>query len=189
MKDNKKLVLLDLDNTLICAEDLTASFDSGRIEKARQTFKTIRMQDYYDIFERPHLQPFLDYVFKHFKVGVWTASSKEYASFIVKNFITHPNDKHKKKRHIDLFLCSHHCNVSKKFFKGTPKDLHLISDKWQLEEFANILLIDDLEELATPQPNNVIVVKPFMYDRDDAYNDTELLQTKKQLRETLRRRV
>ena len=81
MKDKKKLVLLDLDNTLICAEDLNAPFDLSKMEKARQTFKTVRMQDYYDIFERPHLQKFLDYLFKHFKVGVWTASSKEYAIF------------------------------------------------------------------------------------------------------------
>jgi len=182
MKDKKKLVLLDLDNTLICAEDLNAPFDLSKMEKARQTFKTVRMQDYYDIFERPHLQKFLDYLFKHFKVGVWTASSKEYAIFIVKHFITHPNNEHKQERHIDLFLCSYHCNVSKKFFKGTPKDLHLISDKWQLEDIQNLLLIDDLEELAKPQPDNVIVVKPFMYDRDDAYNDTELLKTKKKLK-------
>lgn len=63
MKDNnKKLILLDLDNTLICAEDLASVRDESKMVKAREKFRTVRMEDYYDIFERPHLQEFLDYL-------------------------------------------------------------------------------------------------------------------------------
>jgi TFIIF-interacting CTD phosphatase-like protein len=177
MKENK-LVLLDLDNTLICAEDLASVRDESKMVQARKRFRTVRMEDYYDIFERPHLQEFLDYLFEHFNVGVWTASSKDYAIFVVKNFITQPENKINLNRKIQIFLCSHHCNVSKKYFKGVTKDLKLISDKWNLRAFKDILLVDDLEGLAEHQPNNVILIKPFFYDKEESYEDKELLKVK-----------
>lgn len=176
--NNKKLILLDLDNTLICAEDLASVRDESKMVKAREKFRTVRMEDYYDIFERPHLQEFLDYLFEHFNVGVWTASSKDYAIFIVKNFIIQPENKVRLDRKIELFLCSHHCNVSKKHFKGITKDLKLISDKWNLVPLKDIILIDDLENLAEHQPNNVVNIKPFFYDKEEAYEDKELVKIK-----------
>jgi hypothetical protein len=186
--NNKKLLLLDLDNTIICAEELPnndeKSLINDKLKEARKKFRTVRMEDYYDIFERPHLQEFLDYVFKKFNVGVWTASSKDYAIFVIKNFIIQPQTKMEFNRELKLFLCSHHCNVSKKHFKGTTKDLKLISDRWNLKNFNELLLIDDLEQLAENQPNNVILIKPFYYDKDESYDDKELLRIKTYL-ETL----
>lgn len=178
---NKKLVLLDLDNTLICAEDLAYVRDESKIVKAREKFRTVRMKDYYDIFERPNLQEFLDYLFENFQVGIWTASSKDYAIFVVKNFIIEPNNEVKENRKLQIFLCSHHCNVSKKYFKGVTKDLKLISDRWNLKNFDDIILIDDLEVLAEHQPKNVIQIKPFFYDEEIFYNDTELIKVKESL--------
>ena len=183
--NNKKLLLLDLDNTIICAEELPNNDEKSvlneKLDKARKNFRTVRMEDYYDIFERPHLQEFLDYIFKKFNVGVWTASSKDYAIFVIKNFITQPNGKNEPSREIQLFLCSHHCNVSKKHYKGITKDLKLISDRWNLKNLNELLLIDDLEQLAENQPNNVISIKPFYYDKDESYNDKELLRIKTNL--------
>jgi TFIIF-interacting CTD phosphatase-like protein len=173
---DRPLILLDLDNTLICAEelDVSSSHDTSKrvekMEKARSMFRTVRMEDYYDIFERPHIQEFLDYLFKHFNVGVWTASSKDYAIFVIKNFILVPD---RPLRKLELFLCSHHCNLSKKYFKGVPKDLKLLSDRWGLKDLADVFLVDDLEHLAEHQPHNVIHVKPFFYD--SSINDRELL--------------
>jgi TFIIF-interacting CTD phosphatase-like protein len=178
--NDKKLIVLDLDNTLICAEDLASVPNESKIVKAREKFRTVRMEDYYDIFERPHLQEFLDYLFEHFEVGIWTASSKDYAIFVVKNFVTQPENKVRLDRNIRIFLCSHHCNVSKKYFKS-PKDLKLLSEKWNIVKLDNVLLIDDLENLAEQQPHNVISIKPFFYDKEEAYKDKELLKVKKTL--------
>lgn len=186
MKDNnKKLILLDLDNTLICAEDLASVRDESKMVKAREKFRCVRMEDYYDIFERPHLQDFLDFLFENYDVGVWTASSKDYAIFVVKNFITQHENKVRLDRKLKLFLCSHHCNVSKKHFKGIAKDLKLISDKWNLKNLNDVLLVDDLENLAEHQPNNVIHIKPFFYDKEIAYEDKELLRVKDELKRML----
>lgn len=184
--DNKKLILLDLDNTLICAEDLVSVQDENKMVKAREKFHTVRMEDYYDIFERPHLQEFLDYLFEHFNVGIWTASSKDYAIFVIKNFIIQPKNKLCLNRKIQLFLCSHHCNVSKKHFKGITKDLKLISDKWSLKQLKDIILIDDLEHLAEHQPNNVIAIKPFFYNKEEAYEDKELLKVTETLKNMIK---
>ena len=172
---DKKLILLDLDNTLICAEDLDSNSCEQSLADARKKFRTVRMEDYYDIFERPHLQEFLNYLFENFKVGVWTASSKDYAIFVIENFITRPENMVLENRKIELFLCSHHCNVSKRYFKGVSKDLKLISDKWNLENLNNIILIDDLENLAKHQPGNMILVKPFYHTSE---KDDELLKVK-----------
>ena len=182
---NKKLILLDLDNTLICAEDLASVRDESKMVKAREKFRCVRMEDYYDIFERPHLQDFLDFLFEKYDVGVWTASSKDYAIFVVKNFITQPENKLRLDRKIKLFLCSHHCNVSKKHFKGVTKDLKLISDKWNLKDLKDVVLVDDLENLAEHQPNNVVHIKPFFYDKESAYEDKELFRVKDELQKML----
>lgn len=176
----KKLVLLDLDNTIICSEDLSLDDPvvKDKMIQARKKFRTVRMEDYYDVFERPHLQEFLDYLFLNFKVGIWTASSKDYASFVVKNFITRPNgESMHHKRRLCLFLCSHHCNVSKKHYKGIPKDIKLISDKWGFARSNDIILIDDLEKLAKHQPYNSMWVEPFFYDSSEP-SDRELLKVK-----------
>jgi TFIIF-interacting CTD phosphatase-like protein len=174
----KKLVLLDLDNTLICSEDLDNIKDSEALEHAKKHLVHQKMVNYYQIFERPHLQEFLSFLFENFKVGIWTASSKDYAIFIVKNFII----KDYNNRKLDLFLCSHHCNVSKRNYKGVSKHLNLLSDKWKLADTDNIILIDDLEELREKQENTVITVKPFFYNSDLAHKDKELIELTKILK-------
>lgn len=174
----KKLVLLDLDNTLICSEDLDNIKDSEALKHAKKHLVHQKMVNYYQIFERPHLQEFLSFLFENFKVGIWTASSKDYAIFIVKNFII----KDYNNRKLDLFLCSHHCNVSKRNYNGVSKHLNLLSDKWKIADTDNIILIDDLEELREKQENTVITVKPFFYNSEFAHKDIELIELTKILK-------
>ena len=52
-----------------------------------RTFKYVEMDDVYRIHERPYLQHFLDFLFTNYNVAVWTAVEKDYAKFIVENFI------------------------------------------------------------------------------------------------------
>ena len=78
-------VILDLDQTIISAEtpkeiDLTGQ---DKIKAKKFTFHD--MDNYYIVFERPGLQKFLDFLFANFSVSVWTAASKDYAAFIIKN--------------------------------------------------------------------------------------------------------
>ena len=89
---NKGNVILDLDATCICSEkisDLNLE-DTDVINKIKK-FKSHNMDDFYIVFERPHLQQFLNFLFRNYNVSVWTAASKSYAIFIVQKITVFQN--------------------------------------------------------------------------------------------------
>jgi len=58
--NDKINLLLDLDNTLICAEPYE-DLSKEEINKYKRKFKYHNMDDYYLVCERPHVQEFLDF--------------------------------------------------------------------------------------------------------------------------------
>lgn len=64
----------------------------------------------YIVFQRPHLQEFLDFLFSNFKVSVWSAASKDYVLFIINNIIL----KNKPTRQLEWIFFDEHCSISKK---------------------------------------------------------------------------
>ena len=93
-------IVLDLDQTLISSEDLK---DFVPDQKKMSHFKHAKMDNSYITFERPHLQEFLDFLFKNYNVSIWTAATKNYALFIINKFIR------KRGRNIDFIFFSYHC--------------------------------------------------------------------------------
>jgi hypothetical protein len=76
MSKHKRInVVLDLDQTLVSAEDWNTQ-DFKKYKKKAKKFQFHDMDGYYIVFERPNLQSFLDYLFANFNVSVWTAASK-----------------------------------------------------------------------------------------------------------------
>ena len=94
-------IILDLDQTIISAE-ADEDYDFNKNNKKVKLFKYYDMDSYYIIFERPGLQPFLDFLFSNFNVSIWTAASKDYALFIINKIIL----QNKKKRKIDWIFFS-----------------------------------------------------------------------------------
>ena len=81
MVKDKPNIFLDLDNTLISAEAIEDfPFTKKDILKKVCDFTFYNMDGYYLVFERPHLQKFLDYLFMNFIV--WTSFFLKY-SFLV----------------------------------------------------------------------------------------------------------
>lgn len=154
-----KHFILDLDQTIICANNPSSlnKLSSQHISK----FKFHQMTDendkvIYVIAERPYLQEFLDYIFKHFKVSVWTAATKSYAFFIVQNIIlTKPN------RKINYILYSDHCEYS----TAKKKAIKSLSILWDLPGFKkeNTIILDDNLEVFNEQKDNCIRAKPFYF--------------------------
>lgn len=71
-----KLIVLDIDETLIHSyEKEVSDFD----------FKFNSDEDIFYTKKRPFLDEFIEYCFDNFKVAVWTASDRDYASTILKN--------------------------------------------------------------------------------------------------------
>ena len=170
MNDNINL-LLDLDNTLICAEpyeDLTKE----EINRCKQKFKCHNMDDYYLVCERPYVQEFLDFVFNNFNVSIWTAASKDYAKFIIQNVILiRPN------RKLDYFFWDKHCKISKKYNKKLSKNLKILWKKYDngkgLKNYGrkNTFILDDYDEVWGNQKCNSIPAVPFEIIDENSYKD------------------
>ncbi len=163
-------VILDLDQTLISAEELS-SFDFKKYKKKIQLFNAKMMDDSYIVFARPHLDAFLDYLFENFNVSIWTAATKSYALFIINNFIkTKPN------RKIDFIFFSYHCDYSMKCKKGL-KNLSILWDNFGLKGYNkdNTVIIDDNDKVKRLQVCNCYAIPPFEFTDKDSEEDTELL--------------
>jgi TFIIF-interacting CTD phosphatase-like protein len=166
---SKKLnVILDLDQTLICAEELN-TFDAKKHRQKMKNYKHETFDDDYIIFERPGLQKFLDYIFSKYNVAVWTAASKDYALFIIEKFILT-----KPERKLDFVFYSYHCDLSLKTEKGL-KSLSMLWDVFELKKYkpTNTVIIDDNPEVRKNQECNVIAVREFHFEDRASYKDAE----------------
>ena len=170
-------IVLDLDNTLICS---VAFRDLGRMPRVRkENLKCIDMDKSFRVFLRPHLQEFLDYIFKNFNVFVWTAASVEYAMFIVESLLLRKplNGKRLAERAVEGVFFEYHVDLSDKLY-GWPKKLAMYWEvfKWPGMSAANTIIVDDLMDVSRAQPSNAIRVIPFdvLKARGSSYKDNEL---------------
>lgn len=180
LNPNAKInIILDLDNTLI--NSLTSDELKSLDKNKRNKFPRYSMDGIYEVFERPHLQEFLDYIFgsKDFRVSIWTAASKSYAIFIIKNIIlTKPN------RKLDFVLFSQHCRISQKKL-NCIKDLSLLWDYLDPNIYTkdNTFIIDDLDEVQDENEGNVFPAHPFEVLDEGSENDKYLLDLIKEIKE------
>ena len=177
MNNKKNNIILDLDETLISSQVLEEFNPDDYDEIQHMTFHN--MEDYYVVFERPHVQEFLDYLFENFNVSVWTAATKDYALFVVSNVILV-----KPERKLDLLLFSYHCRWSEKNNNG-HKGLKTIWDDIKIPGYdeTNTYIIDDLPEVNEIQPGNSIRIEPFDISKKDSEHDDELLKVADKLKE------
>ena len=174
-KDRKKInVFLDLDNTVI----YSIVKDKFNENSYLKNFNYHVMDDDYIVFERPGLQPFLDWLFNNFNVSVWSAASPNYVDFIVRNVIE------KNDRVVEYVLNSDNCEFSQDIFGNKHiKNLNLLWDIYDVENYGpyNTLIIDDLSLVSNINPNNSIKIKSFNTNRKDNLNDDELKNIKNKL--------
>ena len=132
-----KLLLLDIDRTLV------HSLPTYLVKDEFKTHFNSIIYDEYTVFIRPHLETFVEYLKdislknKDFKIGLFTAGSKNYANFINKKLLSSLN----------LNIESKYIFSTKEYdesfdFNGTGKSLHYISYLTNIP-VQNIYLIDD----------------------------------------------
>lgn len=173
-------IVFDLDNTLIYSIPLQKY---PKKESYLHSMPHYFMDDDYVVFERPGLQKFLKWVFKHFNVMVWSAASPEYVEFIAKNILE------KYGRSLEYVLNSENCEDSQEIFgENHIKNLKMLWDIHDLEGYGpyNTLIIDDLKMVCKVQPNNSINIKCFNVTKKDSYMDTELREIKKKLKKIMK---
>lgn len=164
-------VILDLDNTLISAEE-SKEFDFDKYHNKSMNFTFHNMENYFIVFERPNVQEFLDFIFKEFTVSVWTAASKDYALFVINKVIleNHPE------RKLNYIFYSYHCDISYNKTKNT-KCLKMLWDEYKLTEFKpnNTIIIDDYSEVYKTNPKNCKQIYEFNYFDENSEKDSHLL--------------
>lgn len=163
MPTEKKMLILDLDQTLINSELLQ---DLPMYKNDIFKFDVFNMDNYYLVFSRPHLQEFLEYIFDNFRVSVWTAASKGYALSIIENILIMGNPNRK----LEYIFYSYHCKQSLSFSKCS-KDLKLLWDIYKLNGFTpqNTFILDDNNNVWKYQKSNCIKAPPFRNNHNDKY--------------------
>ena len=173
---NKKLLLLDLDETLIHSDfseqfldnenikyDGIISFllDNSITDDESKDDSDEKKLNSVGIFIRPGVQKFLDEVSKYFEVGIFTASIPEYADAAI-NYLDPEN------KYIKLRLYRNNCINVGNLFK--VKDLRILKNI----NIKNIVLVDNNMYSFIPQLNNGILINSFYYDKEDKELDNVL---------------
>jgi TFIIF-interacting CTD phosphatase-like protein len=165
-------VFLDLDQTVVHAVE-KGEVNGSIMKRSKEKFAHHTMEDEpkYTVFERPGLQPFLDFLFENFNVAVWTAASKDYALFVVDKCIRAG----KPERRVQYTLVSYHGDVSRKVSKKS-KSLAEISGTMGLHDCQrhNTLIVDDYDEVYYTQPNNCVIAPGFYIDDKKSEEDSFL---------------
>ena len=174
---DKKLLILDLDETLIHVD-----FDYILKDKIVNYDKIL----YFDsedeenidipLIIRPGLYEFLDYASKEFELIVFTASEKEYADAII-NYIE------KDKKYFKMRLYRNHCIYIEPGLY--IKDLRIFSGYKKMED---IIIVDNSLFSFANQLNNGILITSFFEDKNDTFLNNvkdylEYIKDEKDIRE------
>jgi hypothetical protein len=170
-------IVLDLDNTLIYSHNFSKIKKDNPDWLSNYSYEN--MDDDYVVCERPGLQVFLDWLFKHFNVMIWSAASPDYVDFIA-NYIIKKNPS----RVIDHIFNSDQCDESQKQYNGDTKNLNLLWDHYDFSGYGpyNTLIIDDMGHVCESQPSKSIRIKKFIANKK-SINDNVLDDIKNKLSE------
>lgn len=156
----RPLVILDLDNTCICAMEMK---ELHEVVKPKE-FRHVDLEDIYRIYERPGLQKWLTELFDKYRVGIWTAAGLTYALFVAKEFIVR-NDP---QRTIEFIMWDDHCDYSYRRTKTQYKQVSLLEPLFNLDV---TVLIDDNKDVLR-QKKDTIDAEYFDVTQPDAHHDT-----------------
>jgi TFIIF-interacting CTD phosphatase-like protein len=182
MYNDRLNVFLDLDNTLVHSVELRLL----HLPDVRRASSLLEYKDFvinehegYRIFKRPELDTFLDALFKRYNVSIFTHADKDYAQFIVNEFIlTKPG------RRIEYFFYRYHVEMAMKLDSGGYKDLRLLWKTFCIFEMSNCntVIVDDNPQVLTSNPYNTIPIVRFEIYNPFMVNDKELYDTLEKLR-------
>jgi hypothetical protein len=146
-------IILDLDETLFSGEEI-ANLHDRSIET---DFEDIWQGRDYVFIGRPGLQPFLDFLFLNFNVGIWTAANRAYAKRPVDELILKPNPSRRL-----LFFLTRDDYAKYNPHQSTTKFISWMVNKFNLS-MCNTILIDNSKTQTNIASNfkNAIKVDDF----------------------------
>lgn len=167
--------MLDVDETLVhCVETTREEVLMGE-EKEDAVVKPDFEIDSYHVFKRPHLDNFLDSVFKYFFVGIWSAADPDYVHAIAARILG-PT------RVPEFIFTKEHTVVMKSYGGATKiKPLEAISENL---DFSSVVMIDDNQQAFRHNEENGLRIAPFT--NPQRQGDDKALPQMLQLLQTLR---
>lgn len=152
---NKKLLILDLDETLIHS-----------VEKPLERKPDFSF-DIFHTYKRPFLEKFLKFCFEYFEVAVWTSATNSYALEILKNILN--------QNQIPTFVWTRNrCTLS---FDEELRESFLTKKMWKVKrkgyDLTKVVVIDDRPEQWRSSYGNLIRVKEYLGEKED--NELRLL--------------
>lgn len=180
--EEKKLLILDLDETLIYTSDETSNKQiriAGN-KQIRIAGRIIIFNRAYWIHERQHLRDFLEWCFDNFHIGFWTAASEDYAQEVLKYILPLGRE--------PLFVysskkCTIHRSIGESAFdlkEYKIKNLKKVFKKKFNNKLSflkkDVLIVDDTAYTFCKNYGNAILIKAF-----EGFPDDELLHLRKYL--------
>ena len=151
--NNKKTLILDLDETLVHSSFHPLYFE-GELIRPDIFFTILFENKTHDVYvlKRPYIKEFINKMSKIYNIYIFTASIKEYANPLLLKL-----DENKL---ISKKLFRENCTLSKdnKFIK----DLHILD-----EDLKNVILIDNNPNSYRYNKCNGIPIKTWHYDKSD----------------------
>ncbi|KAG2193964.1 hypothetical protein INT46_011306 [Mucor plumbeus] len=145
----KQLLILDLNGTLI-----------SRLKTNGRGY-----------YARPHYEQFLEFIFKHFTVMVWSSARQQSVQMMCKIF----------KQPLELVWNRNHFELDRNQFYGKTETIKDLNKVWH--HFSNqygaksTIILDDTDSKLVYQPYNLIHVKTFDFkDIIEGATDNELLR-------------
>jgi len=187
----KKNLVLDIDNTLISTVSKTL------VDSIKESGQNIPLHYIINdeikemvIYPRPYLQNFLDFVFQHYNVSIFTAAETNYALYVIQNLILQA----KSNRKLDFIMTyPHYKNCIYLYEKH--KYIDYITSKNSSYTIENTKILDDSILVAMSNPDNIIKAEPFevikinrdntFYLNTESFTDDYLLRVKNNLRNEL----
>ena len=159
--DERPLLVLDLDETLVHASEMPLAVPS---------FHTVGP---YFLYLRPGLTDFIEQVARAYRLAVWTSSSPSYAEAVCPLVFTNSE-------RLEFIWASDRCTPTRDFATDTWCHAKPLKKLKRLGyDLARVLVVDDSPEKHTRNHGNLVQVAPFTGDP----LDTELLHLGQYLHE------
>jgi hypothetical protein len=171
----KPLIVLDIDNTLVLSQ---------AINFPQTCLPQIEIQPHVWSTPRPFLQPFLDWLFRHCEVGIWTAATASYAEAVVNNFVAILGSG----RQLKFVFSAQHTRLAFERYGG-HKNLQFLRDCGLTSPSQVAVLIDDHPDAKTTNKNFCFLIESFgprygTINPDELCDDKALLWMKQILQTT-----
>lgn len=147
----RKLLILDIDETLIYASEKPLSRNSDFVVGNR-----------YFVYKRPFVESFLKWCFENFEVAVWTSATDDYAAEIVAEIFPQSETE------LSFLWSRQRCTQSFDFESGeTVWEKKLTKLRRRNYKLENVIVVDDMPQMWRESYGNLVRVKPYFGELED----------------------